>query len=172
VTSISVIAVALAAAITAPQEFPAQLPTRTLAEHEFIIPRDLPARPTLLVVGFSRASRVHAAEWRPRIAQHPVLSPILATYQVAVLEDVPSLFRGFVIAGIRHDVPELMQETFLIAVQDAAAWKTAVSFTDEDEAYILLLGSDHHVLWRSQGEPTNEALEAIQNQVVRLKTYP
>ena len=153
----------LAAAIAAAQEQPPPLATRTLSDHEFMIPTDLPPGPAVLIVGFTQASRTQTSAWSRQLAD---LTPV---FQVAILEDVPSLLRRFVIGGIKSDIPQTLRDRFLIVTQGTPAWKALCASPQEDEACILLLAGDRHIVWRGHGNATEQSIDALRGQIAGLK---
>lgn len=94
-----------------------------LAGNSLTLPDDLPHRPCVFVVGFSKASRAQTMQWSQRLEQEPLAGKI-SVYSVAVLEDVPAFMRKFVVGGIRNGVPDALHDHFLVATSDTTAWKT------------------------------------------------
>lgn len=148
---------------------PAALPARTLGGKPFSVVADLPARPSLLVVGFTRASRSQTEAWSRRVAGDPVLKAALSTFQVVVLDDVPALFRGFIIGGIKNGVPESMRPHFLIVTSDGEAWKRLVGYSKPDAAYLVLFDTAHEVVWRADGPFAEAAFHALRAAEEKLR---
>lgn len=163
-------AVLLAAVAAAQQSL--DLPTQTLTGQRIAVSTDLPARPSLLIVGFTRSSRTQTSAWSKRVSENPLLTETVATYQVAMLEDVPTLLRGFVTRSIRSDVPDSMEARFLIVTEQTEAWKKLMSYSVPDAAYLALLDSAHKVIWRGQGEITEGSFQALQVEAARLHSRP
>ena len=155
----------LAAAIAAAQEQPPPLATRTLSDREFTIPTDLPLGPAVLIVGFTRASRTQTSAWSRQLAD---LTPE-PVFQVAILEDVPSPLRRFVIGSIKADIPQALRDRFLVVTQGTSAWKALCSSTQEDEACVLLLAGDRQIVWRSHGNATAQSTDVLRSQIAGLK---
>jgi hypothetical protein len=158
------LALVLAAAIAVAQEQPPPLATRTLSDREFTIPTDLPPGPAVLIVGFTRGSRTQTSAWSRQLAD---LKPD-AVFQVAILEDVPALLRRFVISGIKSDIPQALQDRFLIVTQGTPAWEALRSSPQEDEACVLLLAGDRHIVWRGGGNVTEQSTVALRRQIAEL----
>lgn len=131
-----------------------------LAGNSLTLPDDLPHRPCVFVVGFSKASRAQTMQWSQRL-EHESLADKASVYSVAVLEDVPALVRKFVVGGIRSGVPEALHNRFLVATSDAAAWKDAVSYSDADAAYLILVNAGRDIVWRASGPLTDAALRGL-----------
>jgi hypothetical protein len=153
----------LAAAIAAAQETHPPLATRTLSDREFVIPTDLPPGPAVLIVGFTQASKTQTSAWSQQLTD---LTPV---FQVAILEDVPSLLRRFVIGGIKSGIPEALRDRFLIVTQGTPAWKALCSSAREDEACVLLLAGDRQIVWRGHGNATEQSTNMLREQIAGLK---
>ena len=131
-----------------------------LAGISLTLPDDLPHRPCVFVVGFSKPSRAQTMQWSQRLEQEP-LAEKASIYSVAVLEDVPALLRKFVVGGIRSGVPDALHNRFLVATSDATAWKDAVSYSDADAAYLILVNAGRDIVWRATGPLTDAALRSL-----------
>jgi hypothetical protein len=131
-----------------------------LAGSSLTLPDDLPHGPCVFVVGFSKASRTQTMQWSQRL-EHEALADQASIYSVAVIEDVPALMRGFVIRGISSGVPDALHHRFLVATSNAAAWKDAVSYSDADAAYLVLVNSDREIVWRANGQLTEATLRSL-----------
>lgn len=138
------------------------LPARTLSDHDITIPTDLDSKPTVLIVGFTRASRPQTSAWSRKLAD---LKPGTVLH-VAILEDVPGFVRRFVLRGMKSDIPTNMHDRFLVVVQQAVLWRSLCQLQDEDSACVLLIGSAGQLLWRGGGEVTGEALAELRSRIV------
>ena len=108
-----------------------------LSGQEMRLPRDLPARQTVLVVGFTRKSGKSCEEWRRVLAEMGV-----ARLQVPMLESVPKLIRGMVLSGMKKGTPAEAQGALLPLFEKEAEWKRVTGFSAADDAYVLLV--DEH----------------------------
>ena len=116
-----------ASAPSAVTPFPAT-PVETLAGRKVDVARDIAPGLAVLVIGFTKASRAQTSEWSRRLEPALLDAAGAQAYQVAVLEDVPGIFRGYVAGRIRAAVPENMHSRFLVAFEGAPAWKRLVDF--------------------------------------------
>lgn len=156
----------LATTIAAAQEQTAPLPSRTLSDRAFVIPTDLPPGPVVLIVGFTKASRKQTSAWSRQLTA--LTQPV---FQVAILENVPSPLRRFVVSGIKSDVPQALHDRFLVVTQGTATWRTLCSAPQEDAACVLLLGPNHEVIWRGAGDATEQSTGALRSQIERLNEH-
>jgi hypothetical protein len=132
----------------------------TLAGTSLTLPADLPPRPCLFVVGFSKASREQTTPWSQRL-EREALAGQASIYSVAVLEDAPAFVRKFVVGGMRKGVPEALHDRFLVVSSDASAWKDAASYSDADTAYLILLDVGREIVWRGSGPLTDATLQGL-----------
>ena len=153
----------LAAAPVSAAPFPST-PVETLAGRKLDVSRDIAPGFAVLIVGFTKASRARTAEWSRRLEPELLGASGAQAYQVAVLADVPRLVRGMVIGKIRGSVPEAMYPRFLLALEDAAAWKREADFADEDDAYLLVVRHGE-VRWRGKGRLTEAGYQKLAEAV-------
>jgi len=145
------------------------LPAKSLAGQHVVLPKDLPDQSVLLVLGFTKASRVQTTAWSRRVAQDVRLSEAIATYHAVFLEDVPALIRGFVTRSIRRSVPKTLRERFLIVTEYTEKWKKLVSYSQSDAAYLLLLDPMRRVVWRGDGKVADDSYQALQRAAVKIQ---
>ena len=127
------------------------LPVTTLAGNPRLFPRDAARPRAIYVVTFSKAATAEASEWtRSLRAQKD--SVRAEVFQVAVLEDVPKLFRSLVISSMKRDIPTGLYDHFWIAIKAGQKWQECTDASNLDEAHVFLLdrGSDS-IIWRSHG---------------------
>jgi hypothetical protein len=168
---IATIAVAIAISSSAAAQWTlSTLRTRTLTNVEFSIPMHLPAQPSLLVIGFTSASRDQTSAWSRLLAQDDDLRGLVVTYQVAVIDDVPAMMRRFVIRGIRSGVPEALHDKFLVVSEQSEDWKSLASYSEPDAAYLVLLDEMGEVGWVGNGAPTAASLQSIRVKAEELRS--
>ena len=164
-------ALALASAAAAADGATA-LPVEMLDGTRMTFPADLPARPVLLVVGFTRESSSGAEGWYRSASKDEVISGAVEVYQVFILEDVPKMFRGFAVNSIRKDVPAPLHGRFALVTEQSSEWKTLVASTDPDVPYVLLLDAKRNVVWRSDRKVDRPSLLALRSELETLGRLP
>lgn len=138
-------AVALLVAITG---FAA--PVRTLNGDERNFPRDAEVPRSIFVVTFSKAASTQAADWTRRL--HDLQGTLNASViQVAILEDVPRLFRSVVVSAMSKEVPENLHDHFWVAVTDSLGWQRIVNSSAVGEPHIFVLDYRNDIIWRAHG---------------------
>jgi hypothetical protein len=116
------------------------------------LPDALEGRPAVLVVGFSQRSQGQTAAWSRQLAKDYGSEPELRRFSIAVLDDVPSFVRGFVVAGIRRAVPAEEHATSLVLARDARPWRTLTALSSPYEAYVILVDRGE-VVAQTHGAP-------------------
>lgn len=133
------------------------LPVETLDGKARAVPGDI-AKPAVLVVTFDRAATDEGAEWSARLRE---TVPAAGVYQVAILEDVPSFVRGFVIGQMKRSVPSSMHSNFLIATKRSDEWKRFAGYAYGAVPYVLVIGRDGEMRVRDHGKFDRSKLAAI-----------
>ncbi len=143
----------------------------SLAGHQVVLPDAAAGRVAVLVFGFTKASKVPTSAWASKLLADFATRPDFELYQLPVLEDVPRLFRGMVISGIKKGVPENKQDHFVPILQNEAELKRFVQYREPDDAYLAVLSRTGNIVEQSHGAPidTNYArlraeIESVLNQ--------
>ena len=141
--------------------FPAT-PAETLTGKKVDLPAIAKGRVAVLVIGFTHASQNQTKPWGQKIPRE------IETYPVAVLEDVPKLFRGMASGGIKSSVAADARERFLLVYKGEKEMKQAVGFDQPDDAYVVLLDPQGAIRWRFHGAVTDAALAELKSQAAAL----
>jgi hypothetical protein len=94
---------------------------------------------TLLVVGFSRKAGNQVAALADRLDDELGAGLGYEIDRVAILQEVPKLFRPLALAGIKDGVPVAIRGRFFTTVRDLETWKAVVGFQARDVAYVVLV---------------------------------
>lgn len=136
------------------------LPATTLSNKERSFPRDAGDPRSIFVVTFSKSATMQASEWTRRLLERQ--AKLVATiYQVAVLEEVPQLFRSFVISALRHGVPQSMHDHFWVVTTDSQAWQRCVDSTSIEEPHVFVLDRHDRIVWRACGGISESKLNEL-----------
>lgn len=141
------------------------LPVETLAGASFEVPSAWPARPVLLVVGFSRVSADACRAWSERLRTSGLRG--LEVYQVAIIDEVPGMLRGMVASSIRKGVPTAFHGRFLLVTGQGQAWKKLADYGEPDAPYLLLFDARHTLRWHASGGLDDAAWQALRVAVAQ-----
>lgn len=139
----------------------------TLAGKPLVLPRDLPTKYAILIVGFTEKSSLVSSDWGKRIGPVLCTRPNLTCFEIPVLASVPRLFRGLVIRLMKQGVPEVIHPYFLPIFENEPEWKHAVSFAQPDDAYLLIVGQQGEVVWKTHGPFTEQRFQELKDNVTR-----
>lgn len=119
--------------------------------HPVTLPRDLPGRVTVLIVGFGKHSADATTAWEKPVRQQLVPSGGIGFYDLAMLAEVPGFVRPMVLRAIKHSVPDVLKPNFLPLTADEDAWKRVAGYVPDqpEAAYVLLVDHEGRVLWQS-----------------------
>jgi hypothetical protein len=131
----------------------------SLAGHHVILPDAVSGKVTVLVLGFSKASKAPTSAWGNRLESDFGTTTNLALYQLPVLEEVPGFIRGMVISSMKKGVPENRREYFVPLLHGEADLKKLVNYKEPDDAYLILLDRTSKIVYQMHGpfEETNYA---------------
>jgi hypothetical protein len=148
--------------VAAAQELP-RIDGKNLLDRKVELPQAAAGHPAVLVIGFTHASQHQVKPWAAK------LGPLVATWQIAELQDVPRLVRGMVEHGIKSDTPADQRERFVMTFQGEKELKAAAEFSAPDDAYLLVLDGSGTIRWRYHGPLTDPALNEVKNQIAALR---
>jgi ATP10 protein len=144
-----------------------QISGQTLTGKSLQLPDAAAGKPALVVFSFSRAAGKDARSWNEHLFKDFSNSKAIPVpgYQVIVLESVPKLFRSMAISGIKSNMPLAVQDRTIVSYQDEAIWKQHLAVSDENRAYIVLLGPDGHIRWRNSAAFTDSEYAHLKNEL-------
>jgi hypothetical protein len=161
-------ATALALMVMAGAALPA-VTVETLAGKQAVLPRDL-AQSTVLVAGFTKASRAQTEPWSRRLRADPRVSGQTRVYDVSILDGVPGFLRGMIISQMKSGISPERQKEFLIVTAEIASWKRALDAGEPgDDAYVILVQRTGAVIWRRHGSLTESSYQELLAAIDRLK---
>jgi hypothetical protein len=132
------------------QQFP-RLQEENLNGQQVVLPDAASGKVSVLVMGFSKASKTPTEAWAKRIESDFGKNSEFALYQLPVLEAVPKIIRGMVISGIKKGVAENQRANFVPALHNEDELKKLVGFKAEDDAYIVVLDPTGKITYQTHG---------------------
>ncbi len=96
--------------------------------------------------------------------------PDFVLYQLPVLEDVPRLFRGVVISGIKKGVPQNKRDHFVPILQGEAELKKFVHYNEPDDAYLAVLSRAGNILELSHGSPGDANYARLRAEIESVRS--
>jgi hypothetical protein len=126
------------------------LSTQNLKGQPRVFPADVAQNRAVVVVTFSKSASDEASVWTRKLRekQRDLAAGI---YQIAVLEDVPALFRSFVISSLRRAIPRSLHDNFWIATSSSKEWQERTGSSSLSEAHVFVLENRSEITWRVHG---------------------
>ena len=132
----------------------------TLSGQHLSLPKDLPERATVLIIGFGRHSQDATTAWEKPVRTQLARPGSIGFYDVAMIAEVPGFVRPMVLRAIKHQVPDVLKPNFLPLTGDEDAWKRVAGYVPDqpEAAYVLLVSRSGHVRWASHAAFTPSGL--------------
>jgi hypothetical protein len=158
-----------ATAATSVTTIPASTGT-ALDGHIITLPRDLPGRATVLILGFSKSSADNTTAWEKPVRTTLATNPSIGFYDIPFLEDAPSFIRPFILRSIRKQVPDALKPNFVPLTSGQSTWKQLTGFTPSapDAAYVLLVDRSGNVLWQTHDPFTPSRFDELASAARKL----
>ena len=155
----------------AAQQIPAT-EAKTLDGTTVSFPHEASGRPLLFVIGFSHKSSDQCEGWNKRLAPVYLKSAQVFYYQLADLTGAPSFAMKMILHGMRKQVSPEEQSRYVLLEGNDDKWKTLVSYSAPDDAYVVLTSPNGHVLWQARGPVTDPQIAALESVLAKLNPPP
>jgi hypothetical protein len=144
------------------------LPTQNLKGEPRVFPTDIDQSRAVVVVTFAKSASDQATEWTRKLRENQ--QKLAATvYQIAILEDVPALFRSFVVSALRRAIPKNLHDNFWIATSSSKKWQECTDSKSSDEAHLFVLEGRSQITWRFHGAFSEARLQRLFEALAGLK---
>jgi hypothetical protein len=156
---------ALACAQTQPMP---RIEGESFAGQKVVLPDAAKGHVAVLVFGFTKASKEPTRAWAEKILAEFGNQSEFELYQLPVLEDVPRLFRGMVISGIKKGIPEKLRDRFVPILQGESELKKLVGYKEPDDAYLVILDPSGQIAQQVHGSFSEAAYAQLREELQRL----
>jgi hypothetical protein len=145
-------------------------PATALDGHGVTLPRDLPGRATVLILGFGRNSQDATTAWEKPVRTQLAHVPAIGFYDMAMLAEVPGFVRPWVLRAVKGKVPDVLKPNFLPLTEQEDAWKRVAGYAPDqaEAAYVMVIDRSGRVRWSTHAafSPTGFAeLSGVAQQV-------
>jgi hypothetical protein len=136
------------------------LSTQNLKGEPRMFPADLAEKRAVVVLTFSKSASDEATQWTRKLRENEK-ALAASIYQIAILENVPSLFRSLVISGLRRAIPKDLHDHFWIATSASKEWQERIGSKFVNEAHVFVLESRSQITWRFHGAFSESGLTSL-----------
>jgi hypothetical protein len=143
-----------------------QISGQALTGRSIELPPAASGKPAVVIFSFSKTAGNDARSWNERLSRD--FPKDVPSFTIIMLESVPKLFRGMALSGIKGSMPIAMQDRTLVLYRDETLWKQRLAFPEDSRAYVILLGPDGRIAWRSEGAFTEAPYAQLKDQLARI----
>jgi len=107
----------------------------------------------LIAMGFTYNSRFAVEAWGTWFRARIESRPDVTFFEVPMIDGLARLGRWFIDRGMRHGTPAELHEHVITVYGGTDDWKRRLSYAraHEDDAYLIVLGTDGVVRWLHHG---------------------
>lgn len=142
-----------------------QVEGENLAGRKVVLPDDASGKVTVLVFGFTKASKEPTGAWADKILAEYGARSGFELYQLPVLESVPRLIRGMVISSIKKGVRVDRRDHFVPILQGETALKKLVGYKEPDDAYLAVLNPAGQIVRQFHGPFSDSAYDGLRGEL-------
>ena len=143
-----------------------QISGQALTGRSIELPAAASGKPAVVIFSFSKTAGNDARSWNERLSRD--FPKDVPSFTIIMLESVPKLFRGMALSGIKGSMPIAMQDRTLVLYRDETLWKQRLAFSEDSRAYVILLGPDGGIAWKSEGAFSEDAYALLKDQLARM----
>jgi hypothetical protein len=149
-----------------PGSEPPKLHGETLDGKAIVLPDAAAGKVTLLLLGASKKGGERTGPWKDHFVADFGSNRHASYYVAALLQSVPSVFRGMIRAGMRGGTPDAARSHVSTSASDEAAWKTYLDISDDTLPSVLLLDGLGHYRWGYNGVFDPKRYEALKSAII------
>jgi hypothetical protein len=136
------------------------LSTQNLKGEPRMFPADVAQGRAVFVVTFSKSASDEGSQWTRKLRENEK-TLAASIYQIAILENIPSFFRSFVISALRRAIPKNLHDHFWIATSASKEWQERIGSQSLDEAHVFVLEGRSQITWRFHGVFSESRLQSL-----------
>jgi hypothetical protein len=121
------------------------------------LPQDLEGTLNVVIIAFQREQQLLVDTWIPFLELIMNKTPGFAFYELPTIRSGIPFLRFIVDSGMRAGIPDKgARERTITIYTKKIRFRQNLDIPNEETIYIFLIKKDGHILWRSEGEITEQ----------------
>jgi len=151
-----------------------RLEAEFLTGRKAVLPDAAAGKSAVVMMGFTYDSRFDVEKWAEHVRREFRENGTVTFYEVPVIGGLGRMGKWFIDSGMRKGTPKELHENVITVYGGVDRWKKAMGFskTQEDAAYLALLGPDGRVRWIHRGGFSEEAMTALKAAIAGSGASP
>ena len=151
-----------------------RLEAEFLTGRKAVLPDAAAGKSAVVMMGFTYDSRFDVEKWAEHVRREFRENSTVTFYEVPVIGGLGRMGKWFIDSGMRKGTPKELHENVITVYGSVDRWKKAMDFskTQEDAAYLALLGPDGRVRWIHRGGFSEEAMTALKAAIAGSGASP
>ena len=151
-----------------------RLEAEFLTGRKAVLPDAAAGKSAVVMMGFTYDSRFDVEKWAEHVRREFRENSTVTFYEVPVIGGLGRMGKWFIDSGMRKGTPKELHENVITVYGGVDRWKKAMGFskTQEDAAYLALLGPDGRVRWIHRGGFSEEAMTALKAAIAGSGASP
>ncbi len=119
----------------------------------------------VVIFSFSKSGGKDTQLWNKELLRDFGSDRSVALSTVIMLESAPRLLRGFIVSGIKNDMPPSLHGSTIVSYEEEKLWKQRLAVTDDSHAYVLLLGQESRIFWMNSGAYSSVEYKELKTRI-------
>jgi hypothetical protein len=140
-----------------------------LLRQQLTLPQDFQGSLNLLFIAFEQWHQMEVDSWLPLVKELEQQVSGLYYYELPTIQSRSSLSKWFINEGMRAGIPNpKTRERTITLYLDKKNFRKVLELTNEEHIYILVVDPQGKVLFRLQGQYTQEGATSLRQALIRL----
>ncbi|MBD3191264.1 MAG: hypothetical protein GF308_11500 [Candidatus Heimdallarchaeota archaeon] len=141
-----------------------------LEGQKYCLPNDLEGELNLVIIPFQRYQQYLVNEWGNYLTELVKKYPNLEFYEIPTLARGYKLVRFMIDGGMRAGIPnKRTRERTITLYTNKGKFKEQLEIDSEDTIYLFLITKKGKILWREEGNITNEKTKDLESVLKNQK---
>jgi len=140
----------------------------SLSAKKVVLPEQVKGRLGVLVFSFSREAGGPARCWTETYARIGMADADAAMYGVLMLSDIPWIFRGLAVSGIKSGIPVALHDRTVKVFTDDDAWRARLEVKAPSMPHLVLVDRASRVRWQYSAPCDGAGEQRLREQLKAL----
>ena len=145
-----------------------RLEGESLSAKKVVLPDNVKGRLGVLVFSFSREAGGPARCWTETFTRIGMADADAAMFGVLMLSDIPWIFRGLAVSGIKSGIPAALHDRTVKVFADDDVWRTRLGVQATQTPHLVVVDRSSRIRWVSSAPCDGAGEQRLREQLKTL----